>query len=191
MEPETSSLDIEKSVASIARAADDDSDDKNRSLPTPAPVGRLTRLNNKIESLAGLEARGITRVLPDERHATSLAGYVQMGLLWFSANVTANNLAVGFLGPLVFDLGFVDSSLCAVFGAFVGCLATSYMGIWGAQSGNRTMVCCYPIRRLPVHRFFIVHLRFNTGGYYVERNVIRRLWLDILWDIGHPKSPAF
>lgn len=147
MKPETSSLDIEKSVTNIA-GTDSVTDyryatDLSSSIPTPA--GRLARLNNKIESLAGLEARGITRVLPEERHATSLAGYIQMALLWLSANVTANNLAVGLLGPLVFELGFVDSSLCAVFGSFVGCLAMSYMGIWGAQSGNRTMVCCYLI----------------------------------------------
>lgn len=65
----------------------------------------------------------------------------QMAFLWFSANITANNLAVGFLGPLLFDLGFVDSALCAVFGSLVGCVMTAYMSIWGAQSGNRTMVC--------------------------------------------------
>lgn len=140
MDRETSSLDVEKSVANIGSRTDDNSDAMNLSTPT---AGRLTKLNNKIESLAGLEARGITRVLPEERHTTSLAGYIQMALLWFSADLTANNLAVGLLGPLVFELGFVDSSLCAVFGSFVGCLAMAYMSIWGAQSGNRTMVCCY------------------------------------------------
>ena len=103
--------------------------------------GRFTRWNSKIESLAGLEARGIIRVLPEERHAASWAGYIQMALLWFSINLTANNLAVGLLGPLVFQLGFVDSALCSVFGALVGSLGTAYMSIWGAQSGNRTMVC--------------------------------------------------
>ncbi|KAH6716245.1 permease for cytosine/purines, uracil, thiamine, allantoin-domain-containing protein [Leptodontidium sp. MPI-SDFR-AT-0119] len=100
----------------------------------------IVKFNEKIESLAGLESRGITRVLPSERHGESLLGDLQMAFLWFSANLTANNLAVGFLGPLVFELGFVDSALCAVFGAFVGCILTAYMSIWGAQSGNRTMV---------------------------------------------------
>lgn len=100
----------------------------------------IVKFNEKIESLAGLEARGITRVLPNERHGESLLGDCQMAFLWFSANLTANNLAVGFLGPLLFELGFVDSALCAVFGAFVGCLLTAYMSIWGAASGNRTMV---------------------------------------------------
>jgi hypothetical protein len=106
----------------------------------------LKTWNDKIENLAGFEARGITRVLPEERHGTSLSTDFQMGFLWFSANLTANILAVGFLGPLVFSLGFVDSAMCAVFGSFLGCVLAAYMSIWGAQSGNRTMVRCYPSR---------------------------------------------
>ena len=105
------------------------------------PLGLLRRWNNRIENLAGLEARGIARVMPDERQQASTSGYVQMALLWFSANITANNLILGLLGPLVFQLSFLDSALCTVFGALLGSLATAYMGIWGARSGHRTMVC--------------------------------------------------
>lgn len=78
--------------------------------------------------------------MPDERHAPSTFGYVQMALLWFSANISANNLAVGFLGPLVYQLSFLDAALCAVFGSLLGAIGTAYMGTWGPQSGNRTMV---------------------------------------------------
>lgn len=85
-------------------------------------------------------------MLPDQRHAASAFGYIQMALLWFSANISANNLAVGMLGPLLFELGFLDSAMCSVFGIFVGAAATAYMSIWGAQSGNRTMVW---LSRLP------------------------------------------
>ena len=113
---------------------------------TPVPT-TLARWNAKIESLAGLEARGIARVLPEERQRPSVRGYLQMAILWFSANITANNLAVGLLGPLLFELGFVDSVMCAVFGSLVGSLPTAYMSIWGAQSGNRTMVR-YPFNHL-------------------------------------------
>ena len=102
---------------------------------------RLGRWNTKIESLAGLEARGIARVPPEERYQSSILGYAQMAVLWFSTNITANNLGVGLLGPLVFNLGFIDSAMMATFGALVGSVATAYMSIWGAQSGNRTMVC--------------------------------------------------
>lgn len=128
--------DLEKSSANTDSIA--------ASPPPPVPAhqanSRFARFNARIESLAGLEARGIARVLPDERQPGSPAGYVQMALLWFSANLTANHLAVGLLGPLEFKLGFVDAALCAVFGALVGSLGTAYMSIWGAQSGNRTMV---------------------------------------------------
>lgn len=108
--------------------------------PVPVP-SRLARWNNRIENLAGLEARGIARVPPEERQQSSFLGYAQMAMLWFSANVTANNLAVGLLGPLVFDLGFVDSVMMATFGGLFGSAGTAYMSIWGPQSGNRTMVC--------------------------------------------------
>jgi hypothetical protein len=110
--------------------------------PSPAvPVPRSFKYwNTRIESLAGLEARGITRVMPEERHAGSAFGYVNIAILWFSANITANNLAVGLLGPLLFNLGFVDSTMMAVWGCLLGSAVVAYTSIWGAQSGNRTMV---------------------------------------------------
>jgi hypothetical protein len=101
----------------------------------------FSAFNQKLEALAGLEARGIERVPESERQAFSTAAYIQMALIWFSANITANNLALGLFGPLVFDLSFTNSALCSVFGGFVGCPGTSYMGTWGAISGNRTLVC--------------------------------------------------
>ena len=100
----------------------------------------ITKWNHWIESLHGLEARGITRVLPEERKVPSRWDYVQISVLWFSANITANNLAAGLLGPLLFELGFLDSALIITFACLVGSLGPAYMSIWGAQSGNRTMV---------------------------------------------------
>lgn len=141
--------DIEKTagaleVSSKSTSADNVSEPVAHLPVPPLPVPpTLSKWNQRIESLAGLEARGITRVLPEERHGASVMGYIQMALLWFSANITANNLAVGFLGPLVFNLGFLDSAMCAVFGILVGSAATAYMSTWGAQSGNRTMVSCF------------------------------------------------
>ena len=106
-------------------------------LPIP---NRFQAWNARIEALAGFEARGITRVDPEERQPPSAFNYVQMGLIWFSANVTVNNLALGLLGPLVYDLGFTDSALCAVFGCLVGSMGASVMSVWGPKSGNRTLV---------------------------------------------------
>jgi hypothetical protein len=141
--------DLEKAGAGVVNVSSRNSGEKNTldsssasaNSPPLIPVPtRLQRWNNKIESLSGLEARGIARVLPEERHGSSVMGYAQMAILWFSANVTANNLAVGLLGPLLFELGFVDSALMAAFGSLVGSIPTAYMSTWGAQSGNRTMV---------------------------------------------------
>ncbi|KAB5515473.1 permease for cytosine/purines, uracil, thiamine, allantoin-domain-containing protein [Coniochaeta sp. 2T2.1] len=105
----------------------------------PAP-NKLRQFNDWIEGLSGFEARGITRVQPEERNPPSLWDDISVGLLWFSANISMNNLAVGLFGPYVFGLGFLDSAMCAVFGSLLGALSTAYMSMWGPQSGNRTMV---------------------------------------------------
>ncbi|KAL6405041.1 Purine-cytosine permease FCY21 [Ilyonectria robusta] len=109
-------------------------------LESDAPASFLRSLNDRIEGLAGLEARGIERVPPDERQPASHAADLQVAVLWFSANLSLNNLATGLFGPMVFGLGFLDSALLAVFGTILGACSTAYMATWGPQSGNRTMV---------------------------------------------------
>ncbi|KAJ7241391.1 permease for cytosine/purines, uracil, thiamine, allantoin-domain-containing protein [Mycena rebaudengoi] len=109
-------------------------------ITTSSPLNTLKKWNAAVGSLSGFEARGISRVPPDERQPPSLWDDVCVALLWFSANISVNNLAVGLFGPLVFGLGFLDSAMCAVFGGLLGALSTAYMSIWGPQSGNRTMV---------------------------------------------------
>ncbi|KAL9007427.1 MAG: hypothetical protein Q9173_007299 [Seirophora scorigena] len=133
--------DVEKNAGTVDISSRTTSAEKVSEPVAPIHIPpKLARWNQRIENLSGLEARGITRVLPEERHAASVLGYVQMALLWFSANITANNVAVGMLGPLLFELGFLLSAMCSIFGIFVGSAATAYMSIWGAQSGNRTMI---------------------------------------------------
>lgn len=135
---DTQPHDLEKAVETV----DISSSKSDDAAPLHvAERGRFSIWNSsRIKKPAFLEERGITRVMPNERHAPSGFGYVQMILLWFSANITANNLAVGLLGPVLFGLGFTDSALTTVFGVVVGSALTAYMSIWGAQSGNRTMV---------------------------------------------------
>jgi NCS1 nucleoside transporter family len=86
-----------------------------------------------------LEARGIQRVEPDERQDLRLLGYSQVAIMWFSVNLAANNITLGMLGPAVFALGFQDSCLLSVFGAFVGCLVVAFVATFG-KSGNRTLI---------------------------------------------------
>ena len=105
------------------------------------PTSFLARANARITSLKYVEARGIERVPEDKRnkHITA-SDYMQMTLLWFSTNITANNVALGMLGPLDFGLGFTDAALCAAFGALLGGIGVGYVATFGPASGNRTMV---------------------------------------------------
>jgi len=106
-------------------------------------IGRLHTIWQSFEKQLiayNLEARGIQRVSPSERHDLHSLGYIQVSIMWFSINLAANNITLGMLGPSVFSLGFLDSCLCAVFGMLVGCLAVGFNATFGPLSGNRTMV---------------------------------------------------
>lgn len=139
--------------------------DENNSVAESGSVSILRRFNNRIEGFAGLEARGIERVPPDERQLPSHAADLQVAVLWFSANLSLNNLAVGLFGPMVFGLGFLDSALLAVFGTILGACSTAYMATWGPISGNRTMVSSNPIpaSHLLTRVFQQVVLRYFMG----------------------------
>lgn len=117
------------------------SDSGEPNSPREIPIlSTFKKINDFLERLHGFESRGITRVLPEERNPPSFLADAQVFVMWFSANISVNNLTAGLLGPLVFQLGFLDSALCAVFGALLGSASTAYMSIWGPISGNRTMV---------------------------------------------------
>ncbi|KAL4925578.1 purine-cytosine permease family protein [Aspergillus undulatus] len=100
----------------------------------------LKKVENRLVEYS-LEARGIERVQEHERiPKVSWISYLQVFLLWMSVNLAANNITLGMLGPAVYGLSFLDSALCAVFGALVGSVASSWMATWGPISGIRTMV---------------------------------------------------
>ncbi|KAF5011052.1 hypothetical protein FDECE_2791 [Fusarium decemcellulare] len=129
---------VEKGSSGLAASP---SLDENVSTLEPVEASSfLKTVNRRIERFAGLETRGIDRVPPEERQPASSAADLQVALLWFSANLSLNNLATGLFGPMVFNLGFLDSALLAVFGTILGACSTAYMATWGPISGNRTMV---------------------------------------------------
>ncbi|CAK4031772.1 purine-cytosine permease FCY21 [Lecanosticta acicola] len=119
--------------------------DKNgQAYPEPStsentPKRYLTRIERTL-MLYNVEARGIQRVSPEDRHDMSKLGFMQIFLLWFSINLEAVVLALGFLGPIVYYLPFRDSALLAVFGSIVGILPVAYIATFGPRSGNRTMI---------------------------------------------------
>jgi len=140
-------------------------------------LNALRRINHRIEGLSGFEARGITRVPPSERQPASLSADLQVVILWFGANISANNMTAGLFGPLVFGLGFKDSVLCAIFGCFLGSLSTSYMAIWGPQSGNRTMVCLrffmgYWPSKLPCALNIILMVGYITLNFIITGQIL-------------------
>lgn len=76
------------------------------------PESTWTRWCRKLDSIPGLEMRGIERVMPEQRHLRVTTGsYVQMFIIWLSINCTANNMTLGILGPVLFSLGFKDAIL--------------------------------------------------------------------------------
>jgi hypothetical protein len=105
------------------------------------PNNAFQRWSLRLEQKIGLEARGIERVPEDVRaRKTVLGDYMQMGLIWFSANLTANNTMLGLLGPMVFYLGLADGLILAAFGAMAGAACSAYISTFGPISGNRTLV---------------------------------------------------
>ncbi len=101
---------------------------------------KLLQWTQKIEHFLGLEARGIHRVKTNEQTAKTTLGFWQIVILWISINTAPQNITLGSIGREVYGLGFVDATLCAVFGGFLGCMPAAYTAGWGPWSGNRTMV---------------------------------------------------
>jgi purine-cytosine permease-like protein len=148
------------------------------SINKPSNVlNTLHNINERIEGLSGFEARGITRVLPEERHPASGLADLQVFLLWFGANISANNLTTGLFGPLVFGLGFRDSVLCAIFGCILGCMSTGYMAMWGPASGNRTMVVLryfmgYWPSKLPCFLNIVLMVGYVTVSFIIAGQIL-------------------
>lgn len=109
-------------------------------VEAPGDDGLMKKYWRQMAESNWVELRGIQRVMPEEQQAHGRPHYMQMVLLWFSANLTANNIALGFLGPISYGLSFTDSALCSVFGTMLGCAGTGIMSTWGPVSGLRTMV---------------------------------------------------
>lgn len=181
--PTTQERDLEKNIEKHETEVSIDEHGSTASpVPTPhIPVpNKFHRFNSRIEALGGLEARGIVRVEENERHEISWLRYIHMAIMWFSANISANNLAVGLLGPQLFGLSFLDSAMCAFGGIIVGSAVTAYMSTWGAQSGNRTMVSETAYHRLGIRltRTKIV-ARFFMGYWPAKLTCILNMILMI------------
>lgn len=149
--------------------------------PLATPLRRvinfLRGVNHRIEGLSGFEARGITRVPIEERKPPSVAADLQVFILWFGANISANNMTTGLFGPLIFGLGFRDSVICAIFGCLIGSASTGYMAVWGPSSGSRTMVVLryfmgYWPSKLPCFLNIVLMVGYNTLNLIISGQIL-------------------
>lgn len=83
--------DLEKSGATLGVVSyekgpfDESGTHAHHDTHIPVPTS-FQKWNAKIEGLAGLEARGIVRVLPEERQLPSKLAHAQMAIVWFVSN---------------------------------------------------------------------------------------------------------
>lgn len=83
-----------------------------------------------------IEARGIERVSPTERHHTRAFDNFTM---WLSANMCISTFALGTLGISLFNLGFWDSFLTILFFNILAILPPSFFATLGPKLGLRQM----------------------------------------------------
>ncbi|KAJ5747601.1 uncharacterized protein N7511_009297 [Penicillium nucicola] len=94
----------------------------------------------KIQRFAGkfnIEQRGVERVPDSERNDTS---YLNIGSMWFAANMVVSSFAIGVLGQSIFALGFVDAILVCLFFNLLGVMTVCFFSCFGPVFGLRQMV---------------------------------------------------
>lgn len=98
--------------------------------------GLLGRWSRKLDSY-GVEARGIQRVLPEERSPQSYWG---LCLLWASSGLTIGNFTTGSLANFYYNLTFAEAAgIIWAFGA-LGSAVSAYCAIFGKRNGLRALV---------------------------------------------------
>jgi hypothetical protein len=140
--------DIEKGVivdpTEVHATADNstDRDGEDDGFRPATSEGKLGYWGIKMEAIWGVEARGIKRVMTHDKNVPRpLHDYFHMFSLWFSINLQAVNVIIGLLGPLVYDLGWVDCVCIVIFANALASCGIAYLATFGPESGNRTMVC--------------------------------------------------
>jgi len=88
----------------------------------------------------GLESSNLGRVEEDSRDEAHSMSSMHVAVIWISCNLTAENIILGMLGPLQYDLSFFESALCGISGAIIGSIAVAYVATFGPKSGHRTMI---------------------------------------------------
>ncbi|THV65051.1 hypothetical protein D6D28_09399 [Aureobasidium pullulans] len=94
----------------------------------------------KFPGWTGLESSNLGRVEEDSRDEAHSMSSMHVAVIWISCNLTAENIILGMLGPLQYDLSFFESAICGISGAIIGSIAVAYVATFGPKSGHRTMI---------------------------------------------------
>jgi hypothetical protein len=70
---------------------------------------KLALWAQRLETVIGIEARGIHRVEEKERTAKTTLSPLQIVLLWLFINTAAQNITLAMIGQSVYGLGFVNA----------------------------------------------------------------------------------
>ncbi|KAJ4291041.1 Vitamin B6 transporter [Kalmusia sp. IMI 367209] len=144
---------IPESVADIEKwpggLANDEATTVEEQMGISEPVNRLERWANKLDALAGVEARGIERIPEEVRERTlSIRDYLQMFII--------------FHEEPVMEAKHWDS-IC-MFGTIFGSICTGYIATFGPRSGLRTLnVAKYTMGWWPSKLCVILNLVIELG----------------------------
>ncbi|KAJ7816968.1 cytosine-purine permease [Mycena olivaceomarginata] len=86
---------------------------------------------------SGVEARGVERVLEDQREKNNMWGNL---LMWWSANTVLTTLPIGVLGQEFFTLTLPHALATIFCFAALGATVTAFVSTLGPKTGLRTMI---------------------------------------------------
>ncbi|KAJ6084181.1 hypothetical protein N7486_010981 [Penicillium sp. IBT 16267x] len=85
----------------------------------------------------GAEEYGVEQIPEDVRTDQNPR---DMFTFFFSANCGTASIALGYLGPTLFYLGWWDSFLCCLFFNLIGAIPAAWLATFGPKLGLRTMI---------------------------------------------------
>ncbi|CAI6095036.1 unnamed protein product [Clonostachys chloroleuca] len=146
-------------------------------------AGFLTKTRIWIQKV-GAEESGIERIPEDARIKQSPWS---LFLVFFSANCCTATLALGYLGPATFGLGWWDSFLCILFFNLLGSLFPAAVSRFGNRTGLRTMaVPRYSFGWWPTKVLAVLNIITQIGWAIVND----LSGTSILYDVGDGKLPS-
>jgi NCS1 nucleoside transporter family len=137
----------------------------------------------RIIHFVGAEEEGVERINESQRTNQKSRDIFSV---FFSANCCTATLALGYLGPVLFGLGFWDSFLCVLFFNATGALSPALTTRFGPKLGLRTMIIPrYSFGWWPAKILALLNCLNQIGWAMV--NAISGA--SILGDVGDGKLP--